>query len=685
MQNNGNDKNFKAQSYWRLLKFTAPYWKRLTLGIVCGMLVGGSIFFALLLLPQLVGLVDVGNNLGDSVEQSSLSSKELRQLRDIAENKTLDEEEKDRQIKQLLQPQQDADPKLTRLLEQTQTVIRRFKLPCAIEGRTLRIDWPVKKRFNVVSPNGRVAWQLFAVYTTAFVLVWLLRSLGAYLNGYCTRYVGIRVVADMRSAIFRKLAEQSMRFYGEMDVGHLISRCTNDTSALEYSVSHSIEDLTNAPLQVLGCLAAIIVACRQNSNYALVFMLSIGLPLMILPIQILGRVIRKYYKRSFARIADVFSRMHEVFSGIKVVKAYNSEEREIARFNAVNKKYYKQAIRAMRLHIMMSPLMEMVAVTTTLVFLLYAYSQGVTITTLTALLAPAVMAYRPIKDISKVFASLQQSMAAADRFFDLLDTDTSLPEKTDAVEFTEFKDGIRVNDVCFSYDDRVVVDHVSFEIPRGSMVAVVGETGSGKTTVANLLARFYDVDSGAITIDGVDLRDYKISSLRRMIGVVNQEAIMFNESIAANIAYGKPEATMDEIVAAAKLANAHDFIVNGPHPDGYQTEVGEKGFKLSGGEKQRVAIARAILRNPPILILDEATSALDTVTEKLVQEALNRVMTDRTVFAIAHRLSTIHNADMILVMHRGKIVECGREEELLARPDSVYKRLHDTQFNRTMD
>ena len=681
MKNNDNDKNFKAQSYWRLLKFAAPYWKRLTFGILCGMLVGGSLFFALLLLPQLVGLVDSGSNIGVSQKQGKVTAEEQHQLHAIAADAGLTQAEKDQRIDEILKQQEDDDPKLTHLINQTRDVIRRFHLPCAIEGRTLRIYWPVKKRFDIVTPDGRVAWQLFAIYTTAFVLMWFLRSLGVYLNGYCTRYVGIRAVADMRSAIFKKLSEQSMRFYGDMDVGHLISRCTNDTSALEYSVSHSIEDLTNAPLQIIGCLAAIIIACRQSGNFTLVVLLLVGVPLLILPIQILGRIIRKYYKRSFARIADVFSRMHEVFSGIKVVKAYNTEQREIERFNAVNKKYYKQAIRAMRLHILVAPTMEMVAVTATLIFLLYSYSQGVTITTLTALLAPAMMAYRPIKDLSKVFASLQQSMAAADRYFALLDTDTSLPEKPDAVELKEFKKGIRVDDVCFSYDDRKVVDHVSFEIPRGGMIAVVGETGSGKSTMANLLARFYDVDSGSITIDGVDLRDYKISSLRNMIGVVNQEAIMFNETIAANIAYGKPDATKEEIIAAAKLANAHEFIVNGPHPEGYDTEVGEKGFKLSGGEKQRVAIARAILRNPPILILDEATSALDTVTEKLVQEALNRVMTNRTVFAIAHRLSTIRNADMIIVMQNGRIVESGKESELLAKEDGVYRRLYNTQYH----
>jgi len=485
----------------------------------------------------------------------------------------------------------------------------------------------------------------------------------------------------MRSAIFSKLVNQSLRFYGDMDVGHLISRCTNDTSALEYSVAHSIEELTNAPLQVIGCMAALIVACRKSDSLALIVTLLAGILLIIIPLQFVSRLIRKYYKRTFARIADVFSRMHEVFSGIRAVKAYNAEEREVARFNAVNKRYFKQSIRAMRLHILVSPIMELVSVSATLVFLLYSYRHGITVTEMAALLTPAMMAYRPIKDISKVFATLQQSMAAADRYFALLDTDTSLPEKADAAELKDFRKGIVVDDVCFAYDDRVVLDHVSFEIPHGSMVAVVGETGSGKSTLANLLARFYDVDSGSISIDGVDIRDYSISSLRRMIGVVNQEAIMFNETIAANIAYGKPDASMDEIVAAAKLANAHEFIVNGPHPEGYETEVGEKGFKLSGGEKQRVSIARAILCNPPILILDEATSALDTVTEKLVQEALNRVMSNRTVFAIAHRLSTIRNADIILVMQNGRIVESGREADLLAREDGVYRRLHSTQFN----
>jgi subfamily B ATP-binding cassette protein MsbA len=274
-------------------------------------------------------------------------------------------------------------------------------------------------------------------------------------------------------------------------------------------------------------------------------------------------------------------------------------------------------------------------------------------------------------------------MAAADRYFALIDTDTGIKENPDAIEIKDFKEEISFNDVCFSYDtEHKILNNINLKIKKGSVVAVVGETGSGKTTIANLIARFYDVDSGSITIDGKDVRDLKIKSLREHIGIVSQEAILFNDTIANNIAYGCPDASREQIIEAAMQANAHLFIVDGRHPEGYETEVGEKGFKLSGGEKQRVAIARAILKNPPILILDEATSALDTVTERLVQEALNRVMSNRTVFAIAHRLSTIQHANLIIVLKHGKIVESGTHSELLAH-GGVYKKLHDTQFGKS--
>ena len=673
-----NNREFSAQSYFRLLRYVRPYWKRLTIGILFGMLVGGSLFFCLMMIPQLVGVVDGGVTIG-SREEARLEE-QSRRIAAVAGDASLTEAERQAAVRKVLQPNPDNDPKLTRIIAEAKSAIRRFRLPMEIEGTTAILHWPSERRIEIVSPSGTVAWQLFAVYVAAFILFWAVKCTAHYINGYCTRYVGSRVVADLRSEIFRHLSHQSLRFYSGNDIGHLISRCTNDTTALEHAVSNSIEELTNAPLQILGCLAAILVACRQYNSYTLLFILIFGTPLLIVPIHILGRVIRKVYKKSFARIADVFSRMHEVFSGILVVKAYHAEERESAKFDAVNNRYFKQVIRAMRLHILVPPVMELVAVTAVLIFLFVSFSNGVTVTELSALLAPAVMAYRPIKDISKVVASIQQSMAAADRFFALLDTHTELPEKADARELVAFEHSIELDHVSFSYAEQPVLRDVSLSIPKGSMVAVVGETGSGKSTIANLIARFYDPDQGSVKIDGVDLRDYSADSLHRMIGVVTQDPVLFNDTIAANIAYGKPEATREEIEAAAKLANAHEFIVNGNHAEGYDTEVGEKGFKLSGGEKQRIAIARAILCNPPILILDEATSALDTVTEKLVQEALNRVMKSRTVFAIAHRLSTIRDADRIIVMNRGKIAESGTEAELLKIPDGIYRNLHTTQY-----
>ena len=464
-------------------------------------------------------------------------------------------------------------------------------------------------------------------------------------------------------------------------MGDLISRATNDTSMMEHCVAQTVSELTCGPVQLLACLCAVWIACARAQTYSLLIILLIGMVIMVIPIAVLGSMIRRVCRQTFARIAIVISRMHEVFTGIRVIKAYHSEERETDQFRKVNDNYFKRQIRAVRLQLLVSPMTELVAVIGTIVFLVFACSQGTRLSDLAALLSPAFMAYKPLKDLSKSFSYIQRSMAAADRYFAMVDSHTELPEKTDSRELKEFTGSIELKDVEFSYEDRKILDKVSFSIPRGSTVAIVGETGSGKSTIGNLVARFYDVDAGSVLIDGVDVRDYSIDSLRKTIGVVTQEAILFNTTIAENIAYGKPEATMEEIETAARQANAHDFIVGGHHPEGYQTNVGEKGFKLSGGEKQRVSIARAILRNPPILILDEATSALDTVTEKQVQDALNRVMQNRTVLAIAHRLSTIRHADKIIVLRAGKIIESGNHEELLAM-NGVYRRLYDTQFSR---
>ncbi len=672
--------HFDPQSYWRLLGYTRKYWKRLTVGLLAGFLVGGSLLAGLLMLPEMMEAVNPSGG-SAPIRISARAGRVLNLVEKDPQFQQLNRDEQLRAIEIALDPAKGStDPKLAKMLEQVREYSQKLHLPLEVGEHDLVITWPKRSTVPLIRPDGHLAWQVFAFYAIIFVAAWTLKNLAAYINHYCMRWVGSKVIADMRDEVFTSLTHQSLAFYGANDVGKLISRCTTDTAAIENAVADSIADATRCPVEIAACVTAMVVISLEYNNYVLLAVLLVGLPALILPILLVSRRIRKVYRNSFHKIADVTSRMHEVFTGILVVKAYNMEAAEQQKFRFANRQYLRTTIRAMKLQLLMEPLMETVAVAGTLVFLVYAYSHGVTITQLSALMAPAVLAYQPVKKLSKLVTALQRSMAAADRYFALIDTHTELPEKADGVELKQFEKGIEFEDVVFGYDERNILDHISFKIPKGSVVAVVGATGSGKTTIASLIARFYDVRSGAVKIDGVDVRDYTVKSLRRNIGIVSQDPLLFNTTIAENIAYGCPDATAEAIECAAREANADGFIIDGRHPDGYQTVVGEKGFRLSGGEKQRVAIARAILKNPPILILDEATSALDTVTERLVQNALNRVMTNRTVFAIAHRLSTIQNADSIIVLEHGRIVEQGTHEELL-RIGGLYKKLHDTQFN----
>jgi ATP-binding cassette, subfamily B, bacterial MsbA len=674
-----NEKTFKRQSYFRLLKYTRPYWFRLTIGVVAGLLVGGSLFASLMILPELLKAAEQPN--GDNGRAINVSQKTVQIVDSIEKEKgkKFSREERLKEIENILNPS-DLDPKLTSSLNKLASFAKRFHLPIKINGkREIMFTWPVEFAIPVSSPSGRMAWQFFGIYVVAFVLGWTIKNIATYANRYYTRWVGAKVIADLRNEVFEKLLGQSLKYYGRMDVGHLISRCTNDTSTIETSVANVIADATRCPIEIMSCVAAMFILSANSGNHMLILLLLIGTPLIVLPVAIMGRKIRHIYKSALGAIAEVISRMHEVFTGILIVKAYNTEELESQRFRKINRKYFRAVIKSLKLQLLMSPMMETVAVAATLVFLVYSYSKDVNFTVLIAMLAPVLLAYRPIKSLAKITTYLQRSMAAADRYFDMIDTDTGIKEKADAVQLEQFEKEISFNDVVFSYEETHILDGINLKIPKGSVVAVVGETGSGKTTIANLIARFYDVNSGSVTIDGIDVRDMTIKSLRKNIGIVTQDPILFNESIAQNISYGAPDATAAEIEEAAIKANAHKFIIDGRHSEGYDTEVGEKGSKLSGGEKQRIAIARAILKNPPILILDEATSALDTVTERLVQEALNHAMQNRTVFAIAHRLSTIQHADKIIVLKSGKIAEQGTHKELLAT-DGIYKELYETQF-----
>lgn len=673
-----DDKKYSWKVYLRLLEYVKPYKGRLFLGILAGFLAGGSLFGGLMMIPMMIKSVD------NQIKSSAATDKKISQVLARLDTAKSPAEKKKIVTSAFLGVQEKS--KLVLEVEKINAKLQKFA-PRSWKMSLLSSKGNIilnicGKSFSIPAENaaGKMTWQLLALFAAGFVCLWIMRNIFIYLNGYYMHYVGLRVVMDLREKAFTRIMDQSMRFYGNVDVGELISRTTNDTNSMEGAVSSSIADLTKCPLELLACAASAVIACYQYENKELLVILALGLPACILPVSILGRKIRKIHRISMGKIALVVKHMHEVLTSIVVVKAYHAERRERRRFTHVNISYFRMLIRALMVQLWMAPLMEIVAVSSTLVFMVYSYSKGVSVTDLAPLLAPCFLAYQPIKSLAKVQAALQKSMAAADRYFQLIDVDTSIKEKKAPVVLKEFKNEIKFEDVVFSYDSKKILDGISFTLPKGNLVAVVGETGSGKTTIANLIARFYDVNNGRVTIDGIDVRDIKISSLRDLIGIVSQEALLFNDTISYNIAYGQPDATTEEIKQAARLANADKFITDGRHPEGYDTIVGEKGFLLSGGERQRVSIARAILKNPPILILDEATSALDTVTEKLVQEALTKVMANRTVFAIAHRLSTIKNANMILVLSKGKVIEAGTHEELLAK-NGAYKKLHDTQYS----
>jgi subfamily B ATP-binding cassette protein MsbA len=532
---------------------------------------------------------------------------------------------------------------------------------------------------KIADENERLTWMGLALVLLVIPVLAVLRSVGNYLNRYCMRWVGARMVCDLRNDLFDQLQRQSLKFFGKSDVGELISRCTNDAGIIESVVATTAADLTRAPFEIAAALAFVVVFSIQNQLLGTISVVALVFPLCIFPIIFLGRYVKRYTHRALERVSDLVSRMHENFTGIRVVKAFHMEAEESRRFSAMNASYFRYVIKALRSELAMAPLMEGVALVLGCAFFVICFAKGVRLSQIVPVALAAVVVYRPFKQLAQLSANVQRGAAALDRIFNILDTDTSLPEPLVPVKKSGFDQRIVFEDVSFAYEPAgaLVIDRAAIEIPKGTVIALVGETGSGKTTLANLLARFYDPTAGVIRMDGVDLRDMDVASLRRMIGVVTQETVLFNDTIAANIAYGTQGATLLQIEAAARMANAHEFIMR--DPEGYGRVVGEKGFVLSGGERQRVSIARAILKNPPILILDEATSALDTVTERLVQEAISRVMQNRTVFAIAHRLSTVRHANQILLLDRGRIVERGTHEVLYAA-GGRYRKLCDMQL-----
>jgi subfamily B ATP-binding cassette protein MsbA len=531
----------------------------------------------------------------------------------------------------------------------------------------------------IARADGRVTWQFLALGIAALLAVVLGRQAAMYLNQYCLRWLGARVVRDLRDLQFESIEAQSLSYHGRVDVGRLISRCVADTGMVEHVVSNAVADISRAPFEILGAIAFVVLFAWRKDMFDLLAVAVVGFPLCIVPLVVLGRRVRGWTHRALQRIGDLVARMHESFTCIRVVKAFHTEDAETGRFREENRRYFKAVMRAVRVELLMGPAMELASVALGGVFLVACTLKGLRLSDIAVVAVAGVVVYKPIRQLSRIVPMLERGAAALGRVFETTDLNERLPEDPHPVRRAAFEREMVFEDVSFRYgpSGEPVVRHVSFTLPRGGVVAVVGATGSGKTTLANLLARFYDPTEGRVTLDGVDLRRLHVGDLRRLVGVLTQETILFNDTIACNVAYGSAGATRAQIEAAAGQAHAHGFIA--AHPDGYDRKVGEKGFVLSGGERQRIAISRAILRNPPILILDEATSALDTVTERQVQEEITRLMANRTIFAIAHRLSTIRRAGLILVMDQGAIVERGTHEELYAR-GGPYRKLCDVQF-----
>ncbi len=521
---------------------------------------------------------------------------------------------------------------------------------------------------------GNEAPSLKAVLAVAMLLplVALLRGVGDFMSTYLIEWVGNRVVLDLRTQLFKHLQNLSLGFFGRVKTGDVISRITNDAALVERAVAMVMSDLAKQPFVLLSAVGYLIYLDGKLALISLVLF-----PICILPVAMFGRKVRRSAREGQQRVADLVSIIEENILGVRIVKAFGMEPYEIGRFVERCRGVFSRAMKVTRARAAVDPIIVLISVTGCSLVLLYAQWARMPFADFFVFGVAMVVMYEPVKRLSKVHLNIQQSSAAADRIFELLDEPIRVTERPGAATFQEPLQAVHFEQVSFAYDEAPVLREISFSAARGQVVALVGSSGSGKTTLVSLLPRFYDVTGGCIRINGHDVRDLTLASLRRQIGIVTQETVLFNDTVARNIAYGQDETTREAVMEAARRANAHEFIE--ALPEGYDTIIGERGMRLSGGQRQRLAIARALLRNPPILILDEATSALDTESERLVQGALEALMAGRTVLAIAHRLSTVQHADCILVLDQGRIAESGTHTELLAR-GGLYRRLYEMQF-----
>ncbi|MCL1910155.1 MAG: ABC transporter ATP-binding protein/permease [Kiritimatiellaeota bacterium] len=606
----------------RLIKYAKPYWARLLIGAVCSVMGGGSIIAMFMAGQQLLGFVMDSRKeaLVDKVEEV-----------EIVEN-----------VEVVEKP---ALPAVSRFVP----------------------------RQAIAHLNTFGGGMLFAM-CGALLLMILVNSLAYFASMYLLQWVGQRVVMDLRVRLFAHLQKLPISFHTNSSSGDMISRTVADTQLLQHTVTSVITDTIRQPFTFLMVLSYILFFEWKLAVFSIVL-----LPTVVLPIILIGRRLRRISREGQKRLAELTSVMKEALDGVAVVKAFGQEAREETRFAASCRGFFRRMIDATKAKALSDPITHTIGGVGGIAVLLYALTVAKPLEECVIFACAIWALYEPVKKLGRISMEIQQSSAAADRVFEILDTPVSITDTPGAVAVSGPLHELEFKDVAFNYGEKSVFDALNLRVAAGESLALVGPSGGGKTTLVGLLLRFFDPQSGAVLRNGHDLREFTLASLRANIGLVMQDTFLFNATIAENIAYGKPEATPDEIIAAAKLAHAHEFITAKEH--GYDTIVGERGAALSGGQKQRVAIARALLRDPSVLILDEATSALDTESERVVQQAIDDLMGRMTIIVIAHRLSTISKCDKIAVITDGGVAEYGTQTELLAK-NGMYARLHGMQYSK---
>jgi len=545
-------------------------------------------------------------------------------------------------------------------------------------GQIILFQWPFGGRpiyLQTFFPSWiHNAWTIVAI---SIVSVTLVKGVAEYLATYFINFIGHSVVRDLRNLLYSKIIQQSMAFFTRTSTGRLMSAVTSDIERIQFAVSQTAADFLKQSFTLVGLLGVLFYVDWKLALGSLILV-----PLVVLPSRNFGRYIRISSRSSQDKMAEMNNVLQETFSGIRIVKAFGMERLEVEKFEAATRRLLRVSLRWVRAQAATSPIMEVLGAITVAGILLYARNeimhQAQTTGGFVAFLYALIKTYEPIKRLTGVHNAAAQAVGASEQVFHYLDLHPDIHDEPGASTLPPFERQIEFEDVDFDYEESLpLLRNIDLRIRKGEVVAIVGSSGAGKTTLASLIPRFFDVTRGRLLIDGHDVRDLKLDSLRAQIGIVTQETILFNDTAYNNICYGSQMASEEAVREAARAALAEDFILE--MPEGYQTVIGERGQRLSGGQRQRIAIARALLKNPPILILDEATSELDTESEMLVQKALANLMQGRTVLVIAHRLSTVRRAERIIVLDHGTITEVGSHEDLVSR-GGMYQKLHELQF-----